>query len=494
MTQYCSAATHTSPAPRTDTPLSPPPHLRSLQQAKGGARERAQALLNFKFRVLQLLEDYAKRCPASPHLLKALPQLLAALARSSRPGGSGPLADRIRGLLENKACRGKVARVVTAEEEGSAEGVSRAELEQALKKVLYYASREKDPRVTAAGGQVLLYMLRSAAAAGGWPAEVAAAVAATAVGDYFAKSHKCRLQRRLLEELFAKAGDAAFGQAALPSGQQPAAALVMQYCCKARSDYLQVEALQLLADGVFKAAGAAAGQPQPQAQQDALRALVKSHTAQLSAALSHAVTGPFRTKDRHATAVRCARACLDAAKKLQPGKRLAEVLGPETLNALAKGIVTVRELELPDKVTKQLDSVVAAAGLQELVARTQPDAARLQQLKKAIAKQQQQAQQQGGKPTKVQKEGEQPKQPKQQDKRESKPGKQQKQKQQGKGKGSGKPDKQQKQKQRQDKKAGQAASDKQQAGSKNGAGSAEKKRPAAAEAKQAGKKAKKAQQ
>lgn len=444
--------------------------------------------------MLQLLEDYAKRCPASPHLLKALPQLLAALARASRVGGSGPLADRIRGLLENKVCRGKVARVVAAEEEGSAEGVSRAELEQALKKVLYYASREKDARVTAAGGQVLLYMLRSAAAAGGWPAEVAAAVAATAVGDYFAKSHKCRLQRRLLEELFTKAGDAALGQAALPSGQQPAAALVMQYCCKARSDYLQVEALQLLADGVFKAAGAAAGQQQQQAQQEALRALVKSHTGQLSASLCHAVTGPFRTKDRHATAVRCARACLDAAKKLQPGKRLAEVLGPETLNALAKGIVTVRELELPDKVTKQLDSVVAAAGLQELVARTQPDAARLQQLKKAIAKQQQQAQQQGGKPSKAQKEGEHPKQPKQQDKQGSKSDKQQKQKQQGKGKGPGMPDKQQKQKQRQEKQAGKA-SDKQQAqqaGSKQGAGSAEKKRPAAAEAKQAGKKAKKA--
>jgi hypothetical protein len=249
--------------------------------------------------------------------------------------------------------------------------------------------------VVSAGGQALLHLTRSACAAGGWPAATAAAAASTVVADYFGKSHKCRLQRRTLEELFCRAPEAALAGQVQAGGQAPAAQLLLQYCCKARSDFLQLEALQVLADGAFKAAAAGA------AAQQQLQQLVKGSTAQLSAALCHAVTGPFRTKDRHAAAVKAARSCLEAAKKLHGDRRLAEVLGPETLNALAKGIATVRQLELPDKVGRQLDGLVGAAGLQELLAQTKPDAARLKELKKAAAKQQQQGQaQQKGRPGK----------------------------------------------------------------------------------------------
>jgi hypothetical protein len=54
------------PPSLTSTRLRPPPPLRSLQQQKGGAKERAQALLNFKFRVLQLLEDFSRRWARLP--------------------------------------------------------------------------------------------------------------------------------------------------------------------------------------------------------------------------------------------------------------------------------------------------------------------------------------------------------------------------------------------------------------------------------------------
>jgi hypothetical protein len=237
--------------------------------------------------------------------------------------------------------------------------------------------------VVSAGAQALLHLMRSACAAGGWPAAAAAAAASTVVADFFGKSHKCRLQRKALEEMFAKVSEAALAGQVQAGGQPPAAQLLLQYCARARSDFLQGEALQVLADGAFKAAAAG-----PAAQQQ-LRQLVKGSTAALGAALVAAATGPFRTKDRHAAAVKAARACLEGAKRLHPDTRLAEVLGPETLNALAKGIATARELELPDKVSKQLDVLVAGAGLQELLARTKPDAARLKELKKAAAKQQQ---------------------------------------------------------------------------------------------------------
>ncbi len=96
---------------------------------------------------------------------------------------------------------------------------------------------------------------------------------------------------------------------------------------------LQAEAVQVLA---------ALCKTSPQ-QRPAVAAAIATHSTAFAAALTHAVTGPFKTKERHVAAVKAASSCIEGARKLGgQGRRLVEVLGPDGLNGLAKGVLTVR--------------------------------------------------------------------------------------------------------------------------------------------------------
>lgn len=97
--------------------------------------------------------------------------------------------------------------------------------------------------------------------------------------------------------------------------------------------HVQGEALQVFST-LLKAS-------QSQQQQLVVAALQQNLPA-FAAAMCHAVTGPFKTTDRHSMAVQLACSCVESAKKLQPGKRLAAALGPDMLTGLAKSVVTVK--------------------------------------------------------------------------------------------------------------------------------------------------------
>lgn len=145
------------------TPLTAP--------CRGGAKARREGLLNFKMRVLSLLEAYAKKAPASPLLPAALQPLLGALALACKPGAHKGLADRLSGLILNRICKGK------AEASGAA-GVPADVLATQLRRALYLASRSTEKRVAAAAAAGYVYLQR--VAAGGGEGGVSAAVRAGA--------------------------------------------------------------------------------------------------------------------------------------------------------------------------------------------------------------------------------------------------------------------------------------------------------------------------
>ncbi|GFH19422.1 uncharacterized protein HaLaN_16368, partial [Haematococcus lacustris] len=69
----------------------------------------------------------------------------------------------------------------------------------------------------------------------------------------------------------------------------------------------------------------------------------------------------------------------------EAGKKLAVLVGAEWLNAVAKAVVTVRELGVSDRVNTQLSRLIQVMGIAELVAVAQPDPALKMRLAKAQA-------------------------------------------------------------------------------------------------------------
>ena len=266
------------------------------------------------------------QAPKSPLVLEAVDPLLRALATASGPGGSSSLADRLTKLMVVNVAKCRPALAVAGEAEQTA-AVER--VEKLWKRVLYHASRGLDPRVVAAAGELLLMLISTAVAAGGAFLAVAQAAAEAAVADFLGKK-KSKLQRPLLERLLQRCPEA------VASGQTSSTALtkVLQGCSKPRNEYLQSEALQLLAAS-FKL-------PLTQQQQLLLPGL-KAQGSEVAAALGAGVLGPYKNADRHVTAVKAVKAvCAAALKALGPGKRLADALGPDAATGLAKAVLVLR--------------------------------------------------------------------------------------------------------------------------------------------------------
>lgn len=161
--------------------------------------------------------------PRSSLVLSAVLPLLRALATASRPGGNASLATRLQSLITKHLCKCKaVIDPVTTDTE---------QLSNTFKKVLYYASRDTDPGVATAAGQVLLMLLVAASSAGGKPADISQQTAANIVNDFVAKK-RSRLSRQLLEQLVQRCPEALLAGDGL--------AELLKACRSARTDYLQV--------------------------------------------------------------------------------------------------------------------------------------------------------------------------------------------------------------------------------------------------------------
>lgn len=71
-------------------------------------------------------------------------------------------------------------------------------------------------------------------------------------------------------------------------------------------------------------------------------AVLKANMKGIGAALVAAACGLGMKAEQQADALKVAVGVVEALKRLQPGAKLGEVLGPERINAVAKAVATVR--------------------------------------------------------------------------------------------------------------------------------------------------------
>lgn len=273
------------------------------------------------------------QCSKSPLIPQITLPLLHALITARGAGGNPTLADRLTSLINKhlSKCRPTLppAAVIAAEGEAQQQQQQQWGLksyEADMRKVLYYASREKDPGVAAAAAQALLVLLAAGAEAGGASAVAAQATAAAALADFFDKK-KTRLQKQWCEQVLARCPEA------VVSGNAGALTALLTACSKGRNEPTRSKAVQLL-PVLFRSS-------QPQQQQAVLAAL-QQQQGLLAAALGSAVGGPYKGKEQHAAAVKAVVQLLGSVQKLSDGKRLAEVLGGETVRELGKMVVVVK--------------------------------------------------------------------------------------------------------------------------------------------------------
>lgn len=203
-------------------------YFSTLRDGRIGAKSNRQELINFKMRVLALLESFVKKCPTSPLLLAAPIPLLTTLAAASKPGGDRALAERVAGLLQHRLCKSRP--------EGGA--VDQEELAAQLRRAMYLATRSQDKRVLAAAAAVYQFLQRAAIAGADSVAALPAAAtesAAALVSDFFDKK-KCRLSRASLVELLRRLPVLAAGL--LPQ--------LLDQAAGARTEYLRAEAFALV--------------------------------------------------------------------------------------------------------------------------------------------------------------------------------------------------------------------------------------------------------
>ncbi len=106
--------------------------------ARGGssARERTAALRNLQLRAAALLEDWLRRCGRSAAAVAVAGPLLRALATAARPGGSQPLAERLRGVAVNRLAKARPDLSAAGNDAGDDDEAAE-ELRAALKAALY---------------------------------------------------------------------------------------------------------------------------------------------------------------------------------------------------------------------------------------------------------------------------------------------------------------------------------------------------------------------
>lgn len=271
------------------------------------------------------------QCSRSPIVLSVVVQLLKALVAARGTGGHPVLADRLAGLITKQLAKtrptwqaGHMAGGQNDGRDNTSSPVSA--LEADMHKVLYYASRDKDPRVVAAAAQSLLVLITSGSEAGGPAALLAQSSAAAALQD-FLQHKKSRLQQSWCQQLLSRCFDAVVG------GEGTALQALLSACSKGRNESIRFKAVQLLPSLVTG---------RQQQQMDALLVALKQQQGLVATALGGALSGPYKSKDHHTGAVKAVTLLLNGVAKQGKGARLAELIGSEVVRELGKSVVVVK--------------------------------------------------------------------------------------------------------------------------------------------------------
>lgn len=302
-------------------------------------RDQQEARGNFQMRVLSLVEEYIKRCGTNSLVLTLTLPLLRALRLAQQPSAFRGLSQRVQAVIKTKLCKSHPVydpQVVPPEE-----------YQAWVSQVYSYACRYKDKVVSEAAGHVLSLLVRTAAHAQHQEVRaVAETMTAKVVESCFMKRGS-RLSHQEVQDMLRR----------LPSLLPRYMPSLLVACIAGRSPYQKVEALRVLA-GVLQqyprdTQGLNAG-----GVSTPLVEIVGSNRSQLCAAVSHAVTGPFKNKEQHCQAVMVTRVMEVLLEHSSDKSRPADVLGLDILRDIAKAARVVREVGTVAKVQGKIDRLV----------------------------------------------------------------------------------------------------------------------------------------
>eukprot|EP00850_Spirogloea_muscicola_P003391 SM000013S26560 [mRNA] locus=s13:1161056:1167347:+ [translate_table: standard] len=270
---------------RMDSSLAQMLKLRGAE-AKGEAKEAQAQLQHFKFRVLNLVDLFLKRCPSSPLVVLAVAPLLQAFAGSLAPEGSPALAERILGVLRNRICKSK--------EYPRGPELDMATVVDLLTKLVNLASRATNTRVASVAAECSHWALKVLHTRAPSEVIIMQQIYSSALLEYF-KRKKSRLQRRFFSETFRR--QPWLGRSLL--------AQVLESAASAGSEYLLAESWQLLADLL-----------RDRSNVDGLRHCLQPHLAAMGKLVTSLLSRDFTKPARKVQALQSAAACLQATKSV----------------------------------------------------------------------------------------------------------------------------------------------------------------------------------
>ena len=283
-------------------------------------KSMVRATRDFKFRVLALLELYARAQPASPWLPGAALPLLGAMQTALAAGTpqASALAERIGGVLTKHVCHARDVPTRAGIEPVTVETVA-ASLSSSIRAASRPSGGGDTKGFAKPATAVSLYLLRvlealeararEAKGAGGEretePAASKAAVAAYAGAlKEFKANKRCRLKGPFFQAAFDR--HPSLAAALLP--ELAAAASANADKPGARGEFVRAEGLKLLA------AALALGRR----RSPAVAASAKKHKKALASAIVEAIGAPCRNRGARGETAKLALQCLEAMGRLEP--------------------------------------------------------------------------------------------------------------------------------------------------------------------------------
>tara|TARA_B110000977_G_scaffold21250_1_gene25502 strand:+ start:17225 stop:21355 length:4131 start_codon:yes stop_codon:yes gene_type:complete len=298
-------------------------------------KSMVRATRDFKFRVLALLELYARTQPASPWLPGAALPLLGAMQTALAAGTpqSSALAERIGGVLTKHVCHARDVPTGAGSDPVTSETVAAA-LASAIRAAARPTGTGDAKGFAKPATAVSLYLLRVLEALGRHergeketdtdsPATPTAVKAYAAALKEFKTNKRCRLKGPFFQAAFDR--HPALAAALVPDLASVASALADKP--GARGEFLRAEGLKLLA------AVLALGRR----RSPATAAAAKKHTKKLVDAIVVAIGAPCRNRGARGDTAKMALQCLEALGRLEPeGTPLSTAINANAVLAATK--------------------------------------------------------------------------------------------------------------------------------------------------------------
>jgi DNA polymerase phi len=312
-----------------------------------------RATRDFKFRVLSLLELYAKCQPASPYLPGAALPLLGAMQDALVAGTpqSAALAERIGGVLTKSVCHAKDLPTGAGAEPVDADSIA-GELKLAIRAAAKPAGAGGDAKGFAKPATaVAMYLLRVLEAvsrlekkSGEDEASPDAVSAYRDALEAFRTNKRCRIKAPFFQSAFERHPPLA--AALLPE----LAALLNAGADKesSRGEYLRAEGAKLLTNALSLG----------RRRSPAVGVAASTHRAVIGSALAAAVRAPCRNNAARAETAKLAVQCMEALGRLSPDAPLSTVLDADDI----LGAVT-KQFAVPGMPPKGVSALTRACTL-----------------------------------------------------------------------------------------------------------------------------------